>query len=157
MAVWEQRKDEDNVSFGRFLTYRNLGPLRSLKKAYLAYRNRFANANPGIEPNQPSGQWRMDSMKHGWVKRAQAWDKHNLPRYGTRAAILYFRSLDKMAAKVYAKVPTAELGGDEMPDIIAALNMLGKQLTPDALRGDDEDAAADESDPGRRVETPAVE
>jgi len=156
VAAWDRRKDESEVEYARFYAYLRLGPLRTLADAYTKFTAQMPNAKAdGVKRRRAPGQWHADSIRFQWRKRAGAWDVSNLKQHGTKTAVLFLRSLERVAAKVYKALPKSALGGDEWPDIMASLNLLGKQLTPDALRGEDEDAAGD-GDTGEPAGSPAA-
>lgn len=68
---WDQLPDETAKNFAAFCGYRNLGPDRSLLKAYEIYKD--------IQPGQRSSKnippyFAQMSAKFKWVERAKAWD-----------------------------------------------------------------------------------
>jgi hypothetical protein len=65
----DRQRGESIRAFRAYTIYRDLGPGRSLARAYDAYR--------GAAPHgQRPGQWSLWSVKHRWVKRAGAFDVH---------------------------------------------------------------------------------
>src|SRR5262249_5670477 len=71
---WDQRPDEPDPAFVRFLIYRDLGPGRSLIQAYLAFLRLLDGSTEGVERRSIPGQWYRDSRQWEWVRRARAWD-----------------------------------------------------------------------------------
>jgi hypothetical protein len=47
MADWEQLKDENNLHYSWFLAYRNLGPTRTLERAYRVIKGDETVSLPG--------------------------------------------------------------------------------------------------------------
>lgn len=61
---------ESTRAYLAFATYRDLGMLRSLRKAAAAFYQ-------APEPTEPQvKQFKRWSSEHGWVQRADAWDLH---------------------------------------------------------------------------------
>jgi hypothetical protein len=91
---WEQREDESNAAYARFLAYRNLGPLRTLQKAYEAYQADQPEKNRN-KTKKFTQQWANDSTGFGWVDRATAWDVDNFLTKGERTATLYMSAVER--------------------------------------------------------------
>lgn len=92
---WEQLEGESTTSYIRFLTFRNMGPCRSVALAWkMSGAAVFAIARPkekvkgkgkskGKERKKPESvvgvkQWYNDSSDHRWRERAEAWDLDRL-------------------------------------------------------------------------------
>lgn len=73
--AWELQAKETNVAYAAFCTYLNLGPERSLEKAREELKRK-----PGYISTLKD--W---SVRHEWVKRAEAYDQHVSNQ--TRAAL----------------------------------------------------------------------
>jgi len=69
---YEQQPGESARAFRAFQIYRDLGPDRSLDKAYADYT---ANESATELPRSP-GQWNRWSAAHNWVERALEYDAH---------------------------------------------------------------------------------
>jgi hypothetical protein len=77
---WEQQPGETARAYSLFAIYRDLGPLRTLRRAAAS----FYHSHPELEDadrlealTAPQlQQARFWSHTHGWVERAQAWDLH---------------------------------------------------------------------------------
>lgn len=72
---WDRRSNEPPKAFRAFTIYRDMGPSRSIDKAYLS----FSQQHTAIE-KQPSGKraagiWQDWSRTYDWVKRAAAYDE----------------------------------------------------------------------------------
>ena len=75
---WLQLDDESGKAYIAFCVYRDMGPQRSIRKAYIAQlppyrytkhgRKRYSRLLPG--------RWAMWSSKFAWHKRALAFDRH---------------------------------------------------------------------------------
>lgn len=91
---WDRLLEETESAYRNFLFYRNLGPGRTLHKAYLAHMEASDKATHG--DTKVSGQWKDQSRDHAWVDRADAWDVYNLQAIGKKtaaAAAVYFERL----------------------------------------------------------------
>jgi hypothetical protein len=67
-APWEQQPGESTRAFGAFCVYRDLGPMRSLRAAAVAFYGR--------ETRSVERQFDTWSSAFRWVERAGAWDRH---------------------------------------------------------------------------------
>lgn len=70
--AWERRDGESTVAFTAFTIFRDLGPSRSLLKAYNAHRK----AKEKRSVHRASGQWNQWAVYHKWRDRAEAYDAH---------------------------------------------------------------------------------
>jgi hypothetical protein len=66
---WERQTTESARAFAAFCAYRDLGPSRSIDRAYTVTRERH-------QPGRAAGQWNAWSVEHRWVERAAAYDGH---------------------------------------------------------------------------------
>ena len=83
---WEQREDESDISFDRFTYYLNLGPTRSVDKAWHAWRLTGTKAAPSSAERRADGAWFQDSAAHNWRARAREYDAHKFRT--TNSAVL---------------------------------------------------------------------
>lgn len=132
---WDQQPDEDNESYARFLHYRNLGPTRSLRKAYQRYLQTEDGVTCRKERLHLPGTWVGDSTKHQWVSRATGWDIRNLVTYGGKVAVLHVLTISRMAAKNLKAVAEAKPGDDSWADIVQSVRLINEYLTPEVVRG----------------------
>ena len=65
---WERREGERAAAYRAFCVYLDLGPGRSLQKAY--------QADKGSASVKVPGHWRSWSATNGWVERARAHDRY---------------------------------------------------------------------------------
>ncbi|CAB4130595.1 hypothetical protein UFOVP130_18 [uncultured Caudovirales phage] len=65
---WEKSKSESTKAYAAFCAYRDLGPGRSIEKA-------FAVLKPDKKRNGRPAEWYGWSVKFEWVKRVEAWDE----------------------------------------------------------------------------------
>lgn len=82
---WDRRQDETSKAYGAFVTYRDLGPERSLEKV----------AHTLGKSTTIMSRW---SAQHEWVSRTVAWD--NMPARKTEEAY------ETMAARIAAQHET---------------------------------------------------
>ena len=63
---WDKQENETNRAYNAFLTYRNMGALRSLRKAVVEFY--------GITSDAKATQFFKWSSKYNWVVRCGDWD-----------------------------------------------------------------------------------
>jgi hypothetical protein len=127
---WEQLDTESNAAYVRFLSYRNLGPLRTLQKAYETHQA-DQPAKKRNKSQAPTGVWTDDSTAYNWRERATAWDVANLLQEGEQAATFYVGAMRKHARKVYESLD--QLDPERYDDAIKGLELLAKLFPPDVL------------------------
>jgi hypothetical protein len=93
MADWEQITGESKQHYSWFLAYRNLGPTRTLERAY--------QATTGKEGQTP-GAWTKAATSHRWVERAAAWDVYTLSEAGARVVSLFVAAMEQLALQTIA-------------------------------------------------------
>lgn len=89
MADWEQLQGEPNQHYSWFLAYRNLGPSRSLDRAYQVMK--------GNKEVQAPGPWASASSQWRWVERAAAWDVHVLSEAGAAVVVRFVDAMRELA------------------------------------------------------------
>ena len=68
--LWERMAGEPVKAYAAFCVYRDLGPNRSIDKAYWSTREQHENGK------RASRRWTMWSSAYSWRSRAEAWDAH---------------------------------------------------------------------------------
>ncbi len=91
---WERQPGETNENFARFRTYRDMGPTRSVNKAYRAYYNK-----PDVPADRIPSTFSTIASKWEWNERARAWDMEN-----DRLHLLENQMAARKMAKRHAKV-----------------------------------------------------
>jgi hypothetical protein len=156
---WDQLPDESDAAYCRFLVYRNLGPSRTLVRAYRAYLRGFELGQGGQKG--PPGSYREEAVRFRWRERSEAWDVANLRRYGNKLAVLYVAGLEQVAAKFLRAARKYKPGDKAWPQVLDTMVQLAGQLTaakaagamdvyiqpPDPGRGAAPDATRDELRP----------
>lgn len=132
---WDKLSGESDDAYSRFLIYRNLGPKRSFRKAYLHYLQVYDGYTGGIKRLHLPGQWTRDTLEHFWVDRAAAWDVRNLSAYGNKLAALHVRSITVIAEKNAKYATRLNPGDDGWPDLMASVKVVAGFLTPEVVRG----------------------
>lgn len=72
--VWDKQDYETPKAHQGFLAYRDLGPKRSLKRAWTLYQERTKPEHK--RNNNVSSHFADWSRNNQWVERAEAWDLH---------------------------------------------------------------------------------
>lgn len=121
--LWDQLPNEPDRAYARFLVYRNLGPLRSVAKAY--------NQAVEIETAQKrqktsaSGAWSENSNTYRWAERAAAWDVAMLSEVGQGAVVAFVQALQAYAQIVLGELTSGRLKPKDFRQLTEALGVLG--------------------------------
>jgi hypothetical protein len=126
--LWEQLDNESNAAYARFLAYRNLGPTRTIDKAYQA-----ATRENKRKSNTATSQWYNDSMSHHWNDRATAWDIDNLLGQGERAATLYMGIVEKYVERLYTFLDEQSVNPDDFDSVTKSIELLHKLLPGETI------------------------
>lgn len=132
---WDKLSGECDEAYSRFLIYRNLGPKRSLKRAYLHFLRTDDEYTGGIKRLHVPGQWHRDCVDQFWVDRAAAWDVRNLSAYGSRLAAFHVRTITQLAEKNARYAAKLNPGDDGWTDLMASVKAVQGFLTPEVVRG----------------------
>lgn len=127
---WDQLPGESPESYARFLTFRNLGPGRSLALAC----NIHTSAAKRRKTPYASGTWQDDSAKNEWVARATAWDIHQISAQGDELARLWVGILVSAATKAAQKLADPRCKPKDFAQALSVVEKLSPYLTPDVLR-----------------------
>lgn len=73
-ALWDKREDEGARAYHCFTLYRDLGPGRSIDKAYHA--DRAARGQQESSKSRAPRRWFEWAAEHEWKRRAEAFDAH---------------------------------------------------------------------------------
>ncbi len=140
------------------MVFRNLGPRRSLRKAYYVYINdphyyeyagNAPNATEGvlvvrrttkIKPNYVPYDWRAAFNRYNWHERASAWDVRNLAQYGARVAVNHVEAIRKLSEEnlraLRAKgIEKLKPGSREFDAILKSVAQVAGFLTPEIVDG----------------------
>ncbi len=115
---WDKQETETNRAFNAFLVYKNMGALRSLRKAAEEFYGNAYITNSVSKVNI----FRRWSTKHNWVARCGAYDieQDRIFQVEQREAI---REMNKRQAKIGAAM--------QNKGITRLLDMDVNELTPD--------------------------
>ena len=94
-APWERLEGEPAAAYARFLVYRNLGPTRTLQRAWEAHlqagkrgrggRNRTKSDDDPV--THRSSTWAANAVAFHWGERAGEWDIAMLSQVGAEAVV----------------------------------------------------------------------
>lgn len=70
MAVWDRMPKETTKAFAAFCTYRDMGPERSMNKAYRVSKGCQKGAK------RVTGTWQKWARQWQWVERVRSYDEH---------------------------------------------------------------------------------
>lgn len=138
---WDQLEGEPNAAYARFLVYRNVGPSRSLLKAYIA---QSGIASKSRKKPQVPGSWQDECTKFDWVNRSLAWDIEMMSTVGLQAVLKFYNSFGIVADKVLAKLAEDKVKPKDWRQALDAFSRLGmfvpaetvRQIQDSAERGD---------------------
>jgi len=120
LKPWDRQFDEEGVQerplwYGRFETYRLLGPERSLTAAYQAWQKEKGRK----VTNRVSQSWRRAMKLWNWQERAEAWDAYQLQK----DADAYEEELDKMRERhVQEALAMQRVGAEKLRQILQSDN-----------------------------------
>lgn len=89
--IFERLPDEGSRAFAAFCVYRDLGPARSLDKAYRKHSQDTGSAATGT---RASGRWEQWAQDHQWRERAAAYDAERERRQREQAEADHWRELE---------------------------------------------------------------
>ena len=69
---WDRLPGETGTQYAHFLAYRDLGPSRSIRRAYRRTRPRLEGHPQGGKREVPGSFWAL-AARHRWKERAGAW------------------------------------------------------------------------------------
>lgn len=125
---WERQYGETEPAFIAFLFYRNLGPSRSIDRAYRQFLADSDAAEDVPRRTHAPGNWGEYSVKYEWVHRAREWDVWRLRTYGHRVATLYTWNLERALERQAEAVERFDIGDDGWESVLATFDTLGDQL-----------------------------
>lgn len=68
---WERLEREPPSAFDAFRTYRDMGPTRSIRKAWIKH-----TGQPEDTTRRMGGRWCEWAVKYTWTERVRLWDDH---------------------------------------------------------------------------------
>lgn len=107
---WERQYGETDAAWDAFLTFREMGPKRSLRKAYLANTGN----DPEKVPCAPRTTWGMWSTQWRWSDRVEEYDRYQ--------DTIFRKQLE--ARRLEARVETADLGQHMRTKALEALSVM---------------------------------
>lgn len=134
MADWEQIAGESKQHYSWFLAYRNLGPTRTLERAYRVIK--------GDETVSLPGNWAGISSRNRWVERAAAWDVDVLSEAGAAVVTRFVTALGNLAAGVAEGLATHRPAS--YADSLEGLRLLGLLVPAETVEALQQTAAARE-------------
>ena len=130
---WDRIEGESQEAYVRFLVYRNMGPRRTLDKAYRKFLKEFYDGVEVHEKTRAPGSWQDDSVGHFWGERASAWDIRNLSAYGTKVAALHCEAVARLAAKNLRALAQLEPGDAGWRDLLDGMKVVAVFLSPELV------------------------
>lgn len=110
LQPWERQYGEPNIAWDAFLTYREMGPKRSLRKAYLSNTGNDGEKVP-CAPQTTWGQW---SKTWRWSDRVEEYDRYQDG--------IFRKQLE--ARRLEARLETADLGSTMRGKAAEALGVM---------------------------------
>ena len=137
-APWQRLEGEPAAAYARFLVYRNLGPTRSLHRAWEAHlqagkRGRGATKSNEKQPDVSSA-WTRNCAEYRWPERAREWDIAMLSQVGAEAVVDFVNILRLYAARTLEALSDAgAIKPDGFGQITAAVNTLGALIPAETV------------------------
>ena len=128
---WEHQPDEPEDAFDRFVYYRDLGPTRSIDKAWRAWRLTAENASPGITDRRADGHWRSDSVEHSWRTRARDYDAHRFRT--TNSAVLQKFTENLHSLTLGVGIALEEIRPQTFKEICYAIRLLSRIIPQETV------------------------
>ena len=128
---WEQQPDEPDGSFDRFVYYRDLGPTRSIDRAWRAWQMTGENAAPRNADRRADGHWTKDSVEHSWRQRAREYDAHKFRTTNSDVLQKFTENLRDLALGV--GVALEEIRPQTFKEICYAIRILSKLIPPETV------------------------
>lgn len=125
---WDRMDDESSAAYARFLVYRNLGPSRSVDKAYKSI------APKRVKSRRASGQWDSDSAQYNWEERAHAWDIENLTEVGQRVVVKFVDVLELAAQQLLESILSGRIKPKTWAEVTQAINVLGNFVPAETVQ-----------------------
>lgn len=89
---WDQQRGESDKHYAMFLAYRNLGPSRTIYRAFIA-SGKVSKSADRRAPNN----WVAPANKFRWAERAAAWDVEMLLLHGQQTVAAIIALLHELA------------------------------------------------------------
>lgn len=126
---WEQQPDEPNAVYVRFLTYRSLGPCRTIPRAakiMMATKPKPTGKNRK-KPERGVGvqEWYNNSSDWNWKERAERWDIDRLNDAAERVESAISELIIRLSQKA-----TEALDTDVLPKTFSDVLHAFKELSP---------------------------
>jgi hypothetical protein len=128
---WDQRPNEPDKAYVRFLVFRNLGPGRTLDRAYREFGRDNGTVSEGTQRRAP-GRWRFLSTTFDWFARARQWDIATLTEHGQDAVMAFVHTLSSALQKVAGALENLE-GPPDWATAIESLVLLASLIPPETV------------------------
>jgi hypothetical protein len=157
MEIWEQQEGEPDISYIRFLYYRNLGPERTLEKAYnsYVYSGEIETTEKAIVTAKKShkrlykipGIWSDDSSKYRWIYRANQYDIHNLSISGKVIIDRVYKSLAVFSEQLLEIMKQGEIRPKNFDQLLEGLTLVANILSPESVEAWRQSANSSDNQP----------
>jgi hypothetical protein len=124
---WDRQAEESAVLYTQILVYRDLGPARSLDRAYRRYLSKF-DLGVATKGTQAPGSMREAAVRLRWIERAEAWDVWRLETYGRRIAPLFTAALERVTRRMYDAAGRLKPGQKGWRDVLDTKDRVAAQL-----------------------------
>ena len=131
---WDQLPEEPDRAYARFLVYRNLGPTRSVQKAYEQALEGGIDQNRQKSTNH-SSTWTLNSTAFRWKERATAWDISTLSEVGQDVVVTFVQVLRAYAQTMLRELQDGRLKPRDFHQLTAAINTLGALIPAETVEG----------------------
>jgi hypothetical protein len=123
--AWDRLPNEPAAAYVPFLIYRNLGPGRTLERAY--------RATKGVRRCRVPGSWQRESVAFQWADRASAWDVDVLTTAGREIVINFIFALERVSRLILQALESGDIRPRTWGQAIRGIKMLGSFVTAEAV------------------------
>lgn len=103
---WDRLEGEPLQWYHRFLLFRDIGPNRKIRKAFVTdYERTYPNS--GKEPPKTTNHWFARAQEYRWIERAAAWDDYRRKEVftqGSASELNRIARLDKLIDKLEERI-----------------------------------------------------
>jgi hypothetical protein len=130
---WDQWPNEPAGAYKRFVVFRELGPGRSLNRAYQEFL-RLSGVTKGVEGRRAPGCWQRYAEEWSWAERCHGFDIASFAARGQKVVVLYLECILEATRKLLRGIQNGR-GPVTEAEINDALETLARLIPPEAVYG----------------------
>lgn len=134
LQPWQKQEGESNTEYAKYLVYQNMGPGRTVLRAYRAYKQ-----DPNITTY--SGAFRRLSTVRRWIDRASAYDVYAMSDRGTGIVVNWVEALVLLSERTLSAIIDQDLRPKNLEEALRIIDVLSQFVTPETVQAAREFAA----------------